>query len=72
MRKSGVNGHHACSANMNAVSAWKIKSRCVCAKCRVWLFMCALYFERIVPNGTRECYDDKPGQLYEILRLLRL
>jgi hypothetical protein len=69
MRKRGVNGHNACSANMNAVGAWKINSRCVCAKCCVWLFMCAFYLESVVRNGTRECYDDKSGQLYEILRL---
>jgi hypothetical protein len=29
--------------------------------------MYAFYFERIVHNGTRGCYDDKSGQLYEIL-----
>jgi len=71
MRKSGVNGHTARTA-MNAVSARRMKSRCVGAKCRVRLFLYAFYFERKVRNGARECYDDKPGQLYEILRLLSL
>jgi len=67
MRKSGVNGHTTCAANMNAVSARRMKSRCVGAKCRVRLFLYAFYFERNVRNGARECYDDKPGQLYEML-----
>jgi len=57
---------------MNAVSARRMKSRCVGAKCCVSLFLYAFCFERKVRNGARECYDDKPGQLYEMLRLLRL
>ena len=72
MRTNEVNGHTACTTNMNAVSARRMKSCCVGAKCCVWLFLYAVYFERKVRNGARQCYDDKPGQLYEILRLVRL